>query len=249
MSAIRQLALPFRHAPHYAAEDVLHAPSNAEALAWLQRTAAWPFGRLALWGGASNGKTHLLHLWAGRTGATLHQGPFLQAGWCAGPAAIDDADTADEPALLHLLNAAAEAGHAVLLAGLEPPARWPVRLPDLASRLRATATVELRAPDDATLRALLLRLLSDRQLIVPGAVQDWLLAHLPRTAAAMREAACRLDRAALAAGGRVNRAMAARVADEMEAAEYEGMAELCHRFYDSSAPFAADSSPSGPLLL
>lgn len=249
MSAIRQLALPFRHAPHYAAEDVLHAPSNADALAWLRRTAAWPFGRLALWGGAGNGKTHLLHLWAGRTGATLQQGPFLHAGWCTGPVAIDDADAAGEPALLHLLNAAAEAGHAVLLAGQEPPSRWPVRLPDLASRLRAIATVELRAPDDATLRALLVRLLSDRQLLVPETVQDWLLAHLPRTAAAMREAACRLDRATLAAGRRVTRALAMQVADAMEAAEHEGEAELCHRSYDGSVHSAVDGSPSGPLLL
>ncbi len=250
MSAIRQLALPFKHAPHYAAEDVLHAPSNAEALAWLRRTAAWPSGRLALWGGAGNGKTHLLHLWAGRTGATLHQGPFLRhSGWCAGPVAVDDADDADEPALLRLLNAAAEAGHPVLLAGQEPPARWPTGLPDLASRLRAIAAVELRAPDDVTLRALLARLLSDRQLLVPDPVQDCLLAHLPRTAGAMREAACRLDRAALAAGGRVTRLMALQVAAGMETAEQQGAADLCHRLYDGSARSTADALPSGLLLL
>ena len=37
MNALRQLALPFRHSPHYAAEDVLAAPFNAQALAWLDR--------------------------------------------------------------------------------------------------------------------------------------------------------------------------------------------------------------------
>ena len=77
MNAMRQLALPFRHAPHFAAEDMLRGPSNREALAWLGRTATWPFGRLALWGGAGRGKSHLLHLWAGHVGAEVRGGPLL----------------------------------------------------------------------------------------------------------------------------------------------------------------------------
>jgi hypothetical protein len=42
-------------------------------------------------------------------------------------------------------------------------------------------------------------------------VQDWLLLRLPRRPAAIREAAARLDRAALATGGRVSRAVATAV--------------------------------------
>jgi hypothetical protein len=42
-------------------------------------------------------------------------------------------------------------------------------------------------------------------------LQSWLLLRLPREAAAMVEAAARLDRAALAAGGRVTRALAREV--------------------------------------
>ena len=45
----------------------------------------------------------------------------------------------------------------VLLAARAPPARWNFRLPDLVSRLRATPTVALLAPDDGLLRALLAR--------------------------------------------------------------------------------------------
>ena len=107
------------------------------------------------------------------------------------------------------MNAAQEAGHPVLLAARTPPARWPTRLPDLASRLRATIAVPLGAADEAFLRTLLGRLLSDRQLIVPAPVQDWLLAVLPRDPAALREAAARLDRAGLAAGRSVTRTLAA----------------------------------------
>ena len=233
MTAVRQLALPFVHAPGFTAADFLPAPGTAAALAWLARPAGWPAGRLVLWGEAGAGKTHLLHVWAGQHRAVLL--PAVAPHWPRGPVAVDDADlAADEHALLHLLNAAAEAGHPVLLAAQAPPARWDTRLPDLASRLRATAAVELRPADDVFLRTLLARLLSDRQLVVADAVQDWLLARLPRTPAAMREAAARLDRAALAAGAPVTRALAA--------------AALADIIYDTSGTDVSDASPSSPRL-
>ncbi len=211
----RQLPLPFAHEPRFSATDFLAGPSNAEAMAWL--AAAWPQRRLALWGPEGSGKTHLLHLWAEREGARLLARPALPRAPEPPdrPLAIDDADAAAERPLLHLLNAAAEAGLPVLLAARTPPARWAAALPDLASRLRAMTATEIRPPDDDLLRALLTRLLSERQLAVPEAVQDWLRLRLPRTPAAMREAAARLDRTALVAGRRVTRAIAADVARAM----------------------------------
>jgi chromosomal replication initiation ATPase DnaA len=213
--ATEQLPLPFQHRPAYAAADFLQAASNEAALAWLERTADWPDRRLALWGEPGCGKTHLLRLWAGRRGAPLLEAPALQ-GLPTLPAAsgvaLDDADTmAQEPALLHLLNAACEARLPVLLAARSPPARWAVRLPDLASRLRAVTSVEILPPEDSLLRALLLRLLADRQLKVRPDLQDWLLLRLPRSPAALRNVVAQLDRAALAAGGAVTRPIAAAV--------------------------------------
>jgi len=208
-----QLPLPFPHEPTYAAADFLEAPSNEAALTWLDRTPDWPDHRLALWGEAGCGKTHLVRLWAGRRGAALLTGPHLHGLPALPPpggVALDNADAmAEEPALLHLLNAAREARLPVLLAARTPPARWPVRLPDLASRLRAVTAVVIMPPEESLLRALLLRLLSDRQLAVRPDLQDWLLLRLPRSPAALREAVDRLDRAALAAGGAVTRPLAA----------------------------------------
>jgi chromosomal replication initiation ATPase DnaA len=227
-AALCQLVLPFPHQPDFAASDFITAPSNAAALAWLDRTADWPGGRLALWGEAGRGKTHLLHRWADGRGARLLSGPALTGlpelpevqlpG--VGGVALDDADmAAEETALLHLLNAAAEAGLPVLLAGRTPPARWPVRLPDLASRLRAITAVEIGPPEDSLLRALLARLLSDRQLAVAEGVQDYLLTRLPRTPAALADAVRRLDRYALATGGAVTRALSAMVLAEIAGVE------------------------------
>jgi chromosomal replication initiation ATPase DnaA len=217
--AASQLTLNFPPSTRYVAADFLEAPCNAAAVTWLARTPDWPNRRLAVWGEAGNGKTHLLHLWAERAGAVLWHAPSLQAMPelpSRGGIALDDADaTQDEASLLHLLNASNEANLPVLLAGRTPPSRWGVHLPDLASRLRATAAVEIGAPDDALLRALLVRLVRERQLVVPETVHEWLLRRLPRTSAALRQAVTRLDEAALANGSAVTRSLAAAVLVDM----------------------------------
>ncbi len=165
-----------------------------------------------MWGPEGCGKTHLLHLWAKRQGAVLLAGPLLAAEPPEGPVAVDDADAAAERPLLHLLNAAGEAGLPVLLAGRAAPARWNPALPDLASRLRAITAVRIGPAEDELLHDLLARLLAERQLTVAEPLQDWLLLHLPRSQGAIREAVARLDRAALAAGGGITRQLAQAVA-------------------------------------
>lgn len=239
-----QLPLPFPHTPGYAAHEFLEAPSNAQALEWLSRTADWPGGRLALFGEAGCGKSHLLHRWAADGGGTVL--PAEALGGYAAPAgrlAIDDADRAEEAPLLHLLNAAAEAGRPVLLAARPPPARWATRLPDLASRLRAITAIGIAAAEDELLRALLARLLAERQIAVSAAVQDWLLTRLPRTPAALRQAAALLDRAALAAGGAVTRPLArAALADLLQGEEVGQAREL-----SENVDAAASCSPPGLL--
>jgi chromosomal replication initiation ATPase DnaA len=216
MGSPEQLPLPFLHQPAFAAVDFLEAPSNAAALSWLARTGDWPGGRLAIWGAAGCGKTHLLHVWARGNGARLVTGPALTELPPPSSLAIDDADAIGDAALLlHTLNAAAEARCPVLLAARPPPARWTTRLPDLASRLRAITAVEIGAAEDSLLRLLLARLLAERQVSVTRGVQDWLLLRLPRSATALREAVARLDRASLAARSPVTPALARLVLDDL----------------------------------
>jgi chromosomal replication initiation ATPase DnaA len=199
----RQIPLPLLRKPSFRESDFLCAPSNQAALTWLARTEIWPDRRLALWGGAARGKTHLLHIWVSQTGASFADGKAL-SGFPDVPSpsgvAIDDAERADETALLHLLNTARDLHRPVLLAGRLPPARWPVTLKDLASRLRAITAVELEAPDDNLLRQLLPRLLRERGLEAAGVLSSRLLSRSPRSAEALWAAVDSIDRAAWIAG-------------------------------------------------
>jgi chromosomal replication initiation ATPase DnaA len=210
---MRQLPLPFDETPSYAAEDFFAAPSNALARTWLDKPEAWTNGRMVLWGEAGCGKSHLLHIWAAERGAMI-LGPEDLRGVPApppGPVAVDDADAAaEETALLHLLNAAAEAGQPVLLTARAPPARQEILLPDLASRLRGSLAVAIGPADDDMLAALLTRFAAERQLKLSFQVRNFLLTRLPRQPGIFREAVARLDRTALAGGVKITRAMAAR---------------------------------------
>lgn len=237
---LRQLALPLDLPPLYQGE-LLADPSNAEARAWVARVENWPVGRLALFGPEGVGKSHLLRQVAARQGWRLLDGTALRGVPEPAPSVLDDADcVAEEAALFHLINACAAQRLPLLLAGRQPPARWPVALPDLASRLRATAAVGIAEPSDRLLATLLARQFAERQLRVPEAVQDWLLARLPREAGAIAAAAARLDRAALAAGGAVTRALA-----RAALADFPGFEPLD----DVSMEAGAAASPSTPALL
>ncbi len=182
------------------------APANRAALAALDGWRDWPGARLALSGQPGAGKTHLAHIWSVDAGARL-----LDAGALATavpdpgdprPLAIDGADTVAgrrpaEETLLHLLNLAAELGAPVLLTGRTPPARWPVTLPDLASRLAAIAHVAVNPADDMLLVGLYEKLFADRQLSVDPAVIAFLLSRARRDCAAAIDLVARIDAAAL----------------------------------------------------
>lgn len=206
-----QLALALPHVPALRAADFLPHAGARLALEMIAGDKPWPQDRLVLWGGAGAGKTHLLHIWASEHGASLRAGAALdEPFWPDGPVAIDDADQVlSEQALLHVVNAAAESRHRVLLSMTRPPARRRIQLADLASRLRATMAIEIGPQDDAMRAALLAKLLSERQLVVLPSVQSFILTRLPRTAAAILDAVRRLDEAALAAQSAISRALAA----------------------------------------
>jgi chromosomal replication initiation ATPase DnaA len=200
----RQFALPFARAQDFSEAGFLQAPCNEVSWAWLAQTPDWPQARMAIWGPEGSGKSHLLQIWARRQGGSLLRGPALRfTGPEPAAAAVDDADLAPEHDLLHLLNAMAELHRPVLLASRSAPARWPVALPDLASRLRAMLAVEILPADDELLGAMFARLLRERQIRVGEEMQAWLRLRLPRTQAAMHAAAALLDRLTLRIGSGV----------------------------------------------
>jgi len=201
-----QLPLPLPPPVSLAGEDFLVAGPNRDAVERLQAWPAWRTPTLVLWGPTGCGKTHLTHVFLGRSRGVLVEHRALgldQAIDVAARAAVcivDDADRAVakgiERPLLHLHNTIAERGGHLLLTGEAPPAAWPIKLPDLRSRLLATDAVGIGSPDDELVAAVLVKLFADRLLKVDEDVVRYALPRIERSFAAARRLVADLDAAA-----------------------------------------------------
>lgn len=218
----RQLTFELPARPALGRNDFYVAPANAEASTLVTGWRDWPAGKLALIGPAGCGKTHLARVWAAEADAIVvlpGTRPALPPGAHVVVEDVDRlaGDAAAEEALFHLHNEVLAQGGRLLVSGRVPPSGWAIALPDLASRMQATALARIAPPDDALLAAVLLKHFADRQLLAPRDLVPWLLPRMPRSFAAAADLVARLDAEALAEGRAISRGLALRVLDAMAA--------------------------------
>ena len=214
----RQLVLALDHATSFAREDFLTGPSNVAARSLIERWPDWPNAIVALVGPEGSGKSHLAAIWAETAGARVLAAKLLAHGdlpaaLATGALVLEDLAFAglDERALFHLINLAREEAADVLITSRSPLASFPVTIRDLASRLRAIPSVTLAAPDDALLRALIVKLAADRQLTADDALVSFLVNRIERSFVGVRAAVARLDEEAMRQHRPPTRALAAEV--------------------------------------
>jgi chromosomal replication initiation ATPase DnaA len=217
-SAGRQLTLDLAHRPARGREDFLVTPSSRAAVGLIDMFPNWQNHAVAIVGPAGSGKSHLLEVWCGMSGAALAPASELHeenvpALLASGALAIDDAPGAslDERALFHLLNLARQDRAHVLIASNSHPAGWRIALPDLASRLKALPVAELGPPDDQLLRGVVVKLFADRQLGVDEGTVSYLLLRMPRSLEAAGALVAEIDRQALEEKAEITRGFVARV--------------------------------------
>ena len=205
-----QLAIDLPYRAALGRADFLVSASNAEALGWIERWPDWPGPSLVIHGASGSGKTHLAHLWRERCAGIIVAPdaieplePLLERAASVRGVAIDEAERVPELPLLHLYNWCGERSIPFLLLSRVAPGIWPIGLPDLASRLRGLPAVEIAAPDDRLLAAVLVKHFSDRGLRVAPEVIGYLVRRMERSFAAAAELAGVLDRLAMSRGSAV----------------------------------------------
>jgi chromosomal replication initiation ATPase DnaA len=208
------LDLPIRQA--LGAEDFLVSGSNSGAVKLVDDWPRWSEPAALVVGPQGSGKSHLAHVWRLKSGAHAQAASLLADSAIAvleeGRAlVVEDIDRglASEQTLFHLLNLARERRSSILLTSRRAPGEITIALPDLRSRLRALPLARIEAPDDALLQAVLVKLLSDRQLVVEPHLVSYLALHMERSMEAASRVVAAADRLSLSMHRKVSRAIAA----------------------------------------
>jgi chromosomal replication initiation ATPase DnaA len=228
-AASPQLTLELAPEPGYERENFVVSGSNEQAYAMIELWPGWPVPMLLILGPPGAGKSHLGTIWASIAKAGIQSAASLAAAnidalAAAGPLLLEDADAIGEAEaqLFHLLNLMRERGSALVITAKAPPDAWGLRTADLLSRLRLAPTVTIGPPDDALMRAVLVKLLIDRQLVIDTSVVGYIALRLERSLDAARSFIDALDREALARQRRISRAIAADVLRSIEGGEKQG---------------------------
>ena len=227
-----QLTLELAPEPGFERENFVVSGSNEQAYAMIERWPDWPDPMLLILGPPGAGKSHLGAIWASIAKAGVQSAAALAAAniealAAAGPLLLEDADAIGEAEtqLFHLINLMRENGMALMITAKTPPDAWGLRTADLLSRLRLAPTVAIGPPDDALMRAVLVKLLIDRQLVIDTSVVGYIALRLERSLDAARTFIDALDREALARHCRISRAIAADVLASLEGCEEQ--ASMC----------------------
>lgn len=212
----RQLTLALQHLEAFGAEDFFMSASNASAVDLIEKWPNWPHLGAVVVGPTGSGKSHLAHVWRARSNAQILSAqhvteadvPHLNADHGV---VVEDLDAGinDQRALFHILNLAREAKFSVLFTTRQAPGELDVTLPDLRSRLRALPVVTIDMPDEGLLRAVVIKLMSDRQLQVEPHVVNYMVTRMERSMQAARELVSRIDAIALAQKRPITRALVA----------------------------------------
>jgi chromosomal replication initiation ATPase DnaA len=218
---IEQLAFDLALEPRFGAEDFLVSASNEQAYGLIEAWPNWPDQIVTLIGQPGSGKSHLAAIWAANAHAwtldaaqvSMERVPYLVSNRAL---VIEDMDCGarDDAALFHLLNLAREQKAFVLITASSPVGAWNIATPDLHSRLRLAPSVAIDPPDDALLKAVLVKLFVDRQLVVDTQVVDSLALRIDRSLAMAGDVVAALDRAALQRGRRITRHLAMQILAE-----------------------------------
>lgn len=215
-----QYALELGHRPALGAGDFVVAPSNAQAVQWLDQWPHWPGPGLVLVGPAGSGKSHLLAAFAARFQGGLVDAQGLSVATVPhavgqSPMVLVDnvTETVDQAALFHLYNVVVQAGKSMVFAMARPPAQMGFSLPDWSSRAATLPLAEIAEPDDALLGAVLIKQFSDRQVMVGPELIAYLLGRMERSFAAAGHVVAALDQAALERGQAITVPLARKILD------------------------------------
>ena len=212
MSETAQIAFKFSPQTYLRREDFMVSKCNFEAVRIIDSWPQWPYFAVCLYGPQGCGKTHLAQIFSDKVSVLTrypYKIPCLNAKkikletppelFKQHKCLIVEDLTSDinQEAFFHLYNLYRDEGGFILFTASQAPARINFSLPDLRSRLNIVPAVEIGEPDDEMLSALIIKLFSDRQLIVAPEIIAYMLKNMQRSFAYCNKLVAEIDNISL----------------------------------------------------
>lgn len=184
-----QIPIDFEKSTSFKREDFILSPSNQNSFDDVFHLP-WVSHGLIILGDKASGKTHLANIWSDDVRATvLRREDILSFDFETETPPFIMIDNVEkffgvveyEKKLFHLYNAVKELNGKILFTASIEPVSWTINLPDLSSRLKSLQVTKIEQADEFLLKAVLLKLFSDRQISVGMDVVDYIVPRIDRS--------------------------------------------------------------------
>lgn len=196
VSEVSQIPIKFEPNTLYGRDDFMVNSCNIDAVKMIESWPDWPFFAFSLFGPKGCGKSHLAHIFA-ETVAFKTKKPAL-VGFVKAEAlnlkkvkklhdeylclVVENLDDKlSEESLFHLFNLYQNEGGYLFLTSSKPLSHIHFDLLDLSSRLKMVPSIAVLEPDDQMLSALVVKLFSDRQILISEETLSYILHHMERS--------------------------------------------------------------------
>lgn len=220
MSAeLKQTAFSFYTETKMSSSDYMVSACNQEAFSYVNSWPDWPESGLVIYGPKGCGKTHLAHLFAEKVNEgriktlqiPLYESKQIKMNNIEKICNSSDViiienleKNVDQEALFHLFNSFNKKGKYMLWTSDVAPARLNLSLQDLQSRLEMLTAIEIKEPDDIMLRALIVKLFNDRQIMISPEILEYIITNTERSFSYVENLVKEIDEISLAYKSTVN---------------------------------------------
>ena len=200
---LRQLIFNFGHNKSFQKNDFFISESNYFAYELLMSWPKWEKKLINIYGAKSSGKTHLLEIFKQKNRAIKFDAmnfnkDDLDKTNLEQNIILENLDTNFDENLIYTLVDLLEKQNKYLIITSKISINLiNVKLPDLKSRFKNCLNAEIKKPDDLLLQALIIKNLSDHQIILDSKLINFICKRITRSYDNITEFICTIDKISL----------------------------------------------------
>ena len=203
MKSLNQLLLDFDYEQNFKDDDFYVGKSNFYPFELISKWPKWEKNFLNISGEKFSGKTHLTNIFLKkfngiRVESSLLNDESLRAIKPYQNVVLEDLNlNIDEKLAYTLFNIIDQDNKFLIITSLKPLAEIDFKLEDLKSRTKNCLLAKIENPDDELMFALILKNLSDRQIILDKKLIDFIIKRVERSYGKIFEFIYKIDKISL----------------------------------------------------